>query len=250
MGELYYPEIIDDQDLEGLELVVDQRVPDDVDEEDLEGLGELERGIFRRLWPVYKRRFIRKLRPVIKEIAPAIVERGMEKVLTHGGKPIFVYHGSKVTGSDKRFFTQAGIATDDKYNMDTPGKISTEKNTIITGLSVWFDPAVLSLSDLDTIKSMLAGTFTLKVSDKDMFKVPINFVADVNPEIALAIDGNSAATQVDKVVLRNTRVERGVFRLHPIYVKKNVSVELKAEWDSTFTNSSIYLYVALIGKEL
>jgi len=240
------------QGLDDLSLFVEEGA-DDVPPEDLEGLDELERRIYRKLYPFWKKRmfarmrnrFPQRIRQFAMKSAVAASQKILQKAVkaTDKGVAGFWYHGSIVTGIDKRFFTQAGIAPNDKTNLDTPGKLSTTQDCIIRGIQLWFDPTVLSLTDLDTIKSMLNGTFELKIQDKSVIRAPLSYIADLNPCIAL--DGSTSA--IDKVVLRNSRLERGILKLQPIHVKANGNVEVYVNWDSTFSNSNIYMYIGLIG---
>ncbi len=235
----------------------------DLTPEDLQGLeGELsgeELGAIRQAFPFFGRLLRRRLRRLprfrrgmkrglhraVSKILPAAVKKGVVKP---GGEFVFWYHGKQpANNTDLEYFSSK--AAGDRYNFAKDGIIP-DTDTLLTGITAFITPVNTSKDDVTNIISkMLTADIKLYIGSDKKLEVPLEMIIDFNPAVAISTDGNAAATTVDIVFLKNSRLERGILPLSGIVLPKGKTAKIEVNFRQSFTNSTYWLFFGLAGKE-
>jgi hypothetical protein len=207
---------------------------------EVEGLDENTLASLGALLPlagyVFKKKMIRH--PKTREI----IERKIKKEKI--GEVGLWYHGKKpADAATIEYFSakQSG----ERFNFKVDG-IQPEKDITITGISAFFEPLKATPTDIDNIISkMINADIILKIGDEEKLKLPLSYILDFNPVIAL--DGNTSA--INLIYFRNSKLEKGIFKLDNILYPAKKTLQLTVDFKESFTNTTYWLFFAIEYKK-
>jgi hypothetical protein len=229
------------KELEGLPIEQEFTPEDFTKYVEVEGLDENTLNSLGMLLPVAAYAFKKKMvrHPRTREIIERKIQRGIIV-----GETGLWYHGKMPRDAATIEYFSAK-QSGERFNFKVDG-IQPEKDTIITGISAFFEPLKTTPTDIDSIISkMINADIILKIGDEEKLKLPLSYILDFNPVVAL--DGNTTATNL--VYFRNSKLEKGIFKLDNISYPAKKTLQLTVDFKESFTNTTYWLFFAIEYKK-